>query len=459
MVQESSRVFDGFADNAGAGVRLRDAWHCRAASAIFSAPAVVAATGAVLLAGVEGVLQLVSFHGNPLWRCKLSSPIFAPIRVCGSLPGPPDLPASRFTSLAAAVFAAPGAMSGAAAGAYPTESRCPAAAAPATGPSATSGDVAGDGSALLAAAAAGAEPECMPAAAPLALVATQDGGLHCVDARSGNLIWRRALACGDPSGASGAALEARLGHAFASWSAHRFSSGVTPDDDLRVSHGAQGRSPAAGRAEGSCAQDAVDVWGSTASNDCPPGAAPVPDAVSAPRSDVAHLAMCSTSGAVAVLRCAGACPSSCQPEPLGGAREADGTPECKSRVIQGISGDAKVEAAGGTLQPGSLAASQGVRKSSPRRVTCEEGSGSPAGSQGLREPSADPGIACSASLEPGQVQWSQGSRDPSPNPGLGLPSLVAGSQLPAESFSAPVAFDGRMVLGCRDDHVYCLMWT
>lgn len=419
----------------------------------------VAASGAVLLAGVEGVLQSVSFDGNPLWRCQLSSPIFAPIRVRGPLPGPPVPPSSRLTSLAAAVLAAPGAMSGAAAGAHPTESRCPAAAAPAAEPSATSGSAAGDGSAFLAAAAAGAEPERMPAAAPLALVATQDGGLHCVDARSGSLIWRRALACGDPSGASGAALEAHLGHAFASWSAHRSSSGANPDDDPRVSYDAQGCSPAAGRAVGSCAQDAVDAWGSTASSDAPPGAAPAPDAASAPRTNFAHLAMCSTSGAVAVLRCAGACPSSRQPEPLGGAREADGTPECTSRVIQGVSGDAKVEAAGGTLQPGSLAASQGVCKSSPRRVTYEEGPGSPAGSQGFHEPSADPGIACRASLEPGQVQWSQGSRDPSPDPCLGLPSLVAGGQLPTESFSAPVAFDGRMVLGCRDDHVYCLMWT
>ena len=37
-------------------------------------------------------------------------------------------------------------------------------------------------------------------------------------------------------------------------------------------------------------------------------------------------------------------------------------------------------------------------------------------------------------------------------------SVVAGVQLPAESFSAPVAFDGRIVLGCRDDHLYCLTW-
>ncbi|KAK9825637.1 hypothetical protein WJX81_002282 [Elliptochloris bilobata] len=37
-------------------------------------------------------------------------------------------------------------------------------------------------------------------------------------------------------------------------------------------------------------------------------------------------------------------------------------------------------------------------------------------------------------------------------------SLVAGAHLPAESFSAPVAFDSRMVLGCRDDHLYCLAW-
>lgn len=441
------------------GVRLRDAWHCRAAKAIFSPPAVVAASGAVLLAGVEGVLQLVSFDGSPLWRCQLSSPIFAPIRVRGPWPGPPVAPPSRFTSHAAAVFAAPGAVSGAAAGAYPTESRCPAAAGPAAGPSAISGDAAGDRSALPAADAAGAEPERVAAAAPLALVATQDGGLHCVDARSGNPVWRRALACGDPIGASGAALEAHLGRAFPSWSAHRLSSGATPDDDLRVSRDARGCSLAAGGAKGSCAQDAVDIWGSTASNGAPPGAAPVPDAVSAPGTNVAHLAMCSSSGAVAVLRCAGACPLSRQPEPLGGAREADRTPECKSRVIQGVSGDAKAEAAGGTLQPCFLAASQGVCKSSPRRVTCEEGPGSSARSQGLREPSAESGIACRASLEPGQVQWSQGLRDPSPNPCLGLPSLVADGQLPAESFSAPVAFDGRMVLGCRDDHVYCLMWT
>ena len=37
-------------------------------------------------------------------------------------------------------------------------------------------------------------------------------------------------------------------------------------------------------------------------------------------------------------------------------------------------------------------------------------------------------------------------------------SVVAGAQLPAESFSAPVVFDGRIVLGCRDDHLYCLTW-
>ena len=453
-----SQVCHGVADDAGAGVRLRDAWRCRAAGAIFSAPAVVAGSGAVVLAGVEGIVQSVSFDGNPLWRCDLSSPIFAPIRMRGSLP---VSPMSLITSHAAAVAAAPGATSGAAAGAYPTNCPCPAAAAPIAGPSAEPGAAAGDSSEFLAV-AAGAEPGCAAAAAPLALVATQDGGLHCVDARTGRLNWRRALACGNPCGASGAALEAHLGHAVAFRSAHRFSSSVTPDNDPSMSHDVNSCSPAAGGAKGSCAQDAVDLRGarSRAGNDAAAGAAPAPDAVPAPGINT-HLALCSTSGAVAVLRCPGACPTSRQPKPLGGAREAGGTPVCESRMIQDVSGNAQVEAAGGTLQPGSLAASQGVHESSPRRVACEGtlGPGSAAGSQGLCEPRPNPGIACRGSLEPGQVPWSQGLHDLTPNPCLGSPSLVAGAQLPAESFSAPVVFDGRMVLGCRDDHLYCLTWT
>ena len=44
-------------------MRLREAWRCTAAGAVFAAPAAVPGSGAVVLAGVEGVLQAVSFHG------------------------------------------------------------------------------------------------------------------------------------------------------------------------------------------------------------------------------------------------------------------------------------------------------------------------------------------------------------------------------------------------------------
>lgn len=37
-------------------------------------------------------------------------------------------------------------------------------------------------------------------------------------------------------------------------------------------------------------------------------------------------------------------------------------------------------------------------------------------------------------------------------------SDVGAVQMPADTFSAPVAFGPFLVLGCRDDHLYCLRW-
>jgi hypothetical protein len=35
----------------------------------------------------------------------------------------------------------------------------------------------------------------------------------------------------------------------------------------------------------------------------------------------------------------------------------------------------------------------------------------------------------------------------------------AAAAMPAETFSTPLAFGGRMVFGCRDDHLYCVSWA
>ena len=40
----------------------------------------------------------------------------------------------------------------------------------------------------------------------------------------------------------------------------------------------------------------------------------------------------------------------------------------------------------------------------------------------------------------------------------GMSANVRLVQMPADSFSAPVAFNKFAVLGCRDDHLYCLEW-
>lgn len=167
-----------------------------------------------------------------------------------------------------------------------------------------------------------------------AFIACKDSSLLCVDVRAGRLIWRLAAACGAAIGLSGAAVDVPLGSLMASL--YRVGNPTAyPQTDAGSPSGGRG---AGGSCPGSGCADSLESHGERSS--------PVPlpcvaDAVSVPAPAHARLALCSASGAVAVLRVPGA-------------------------------------------------------------------------------------------------------------------SVVAGAQLPAESFSAPVAFDGRIVLGCRDDHLYCL---
>ena len=171
-----------------------------------------------------------------------------------------------------------------------------------------------------------------------AFVACKDGSLLCVDARAGHLIWRQAAACGAASGASGAAVDVPLGSLMQGL--HRGYNPITrPQTDAGSPSGGR---DAAGSCPGSGCADSLESHGECSG----PVHLPVPcapDGVIVPAPAHARLALCSASGAVAVLRVPGA-------------------------------------------------------------------------------------------------------------------SVVAGAQLPAESFSAPIAFDGRIVLGCRDDHLYCLTW-
>ncbi len=46
-----------------AEVQLREAWRCTATAAVLAAPAAVPGSGSDVLAGVEGMLQALSFHG------------------------------------------------------------------------------------------------------------------------------------------------------------------------------------------------------------------------------------------------------------------------------------------------------------------------------------------------------------------------------------------------------------
>jgi hypothetical protein len=41
-----------------------------------------------------------------------------------------------------------------------------------------------------------------------------------------------------------------------------------------------------------------------------------------------------------------------------------------------------------------------------------------------------------------------------PETAAAVPFVAAA--MPAETFSTPAAFGGRMVFGCRDDHLYCV---
>ena len=171
-----------------------------------------------------------------------------------------------------------------------------------------------------------------------AFVACKDGSLLCVDAHAGRLIWRLAAACGIPRGASGAAVEVPLGSLMAEMHREK-NSNTCPETDTGSPSGGR---DTAGSSPGSGCADRLDLHGVCSG----PGHSPAPcaaDAVSVLASAHARLALCSASGAVAVLQV-------------------------------------------------------------PRA------------------------------------------------------SIIAGAQLPAESFSAPVAFDGRIVLGCRDDYLYCLAW-
>lgn len=171
-----------------------------------------------------------------------------------------------------------------------------------------------------------------------AFVACKDGSLLCVDARAGRLIWRLAAACGAPSGASGAAVDIPLGSLVMGLQGCTNPS-MHPQPDTGSSGG---RRDAGGGTPGPVCADGLESQGECSGAGQLPLLCPA-DVVSLPASAHARLALCSASGAVAVLR----------------------------------------------------------------------------------RPSA---------------------------------SVVAGAQLPAESFSAPVVFDGRIVLGCRDDHLYCLTW-
>ena len=172
-----------------------------------------------------------------------------------------------------------------------------------------------------------------------ALVACQDGSLVCVCAHTGRLIWRLAAACGAPSGASGAAVEVPLGSLMAEMQGPR-----NPSIHLLPLAGNSGDGrQAGGDVPGPPCADSPQAQGGCSGA----GRLPLPrpaEAAGAPAAaHAARLALCSASGALAVLRWPGA-------------------------------------------------------------------------------------------------------------------SVAAGAQLPAESFSAPVVFDGRIVLGCRDDHLYCLTW-
>ncbi len=48
----------------------------------------------------------------------------------------------------------------------------------------------------------------------------------------------------------------------------------------------------------------------------------------------------------------------------------------------------------------------------------------------------------------------------SPEPAAAWRCLsLAAVAVPAETFSTPAGFDGKLVFGCRDDHLYCLSWS
>ena len=242
--------------------------------------------------------------GKRLWQLRLGALVFAPIRLHTLAPEPTAASGDEACSCCM----------------------------PASGPHAALAD-SDDNDDVAAGVLAHGLPETH------ALVACKDGSLQCVDARAGRLIWRLAAACGAPSGASGAAVDVPLGSLMV-----RLQGGKHPVVQPHPDTGSHGsRRGAGGGTRGRVCADSLVSPGECSGA----GLLEVPcpaDAVSLQTSARARVALCSASGALAVLR---------------------------------------------------------------------------------------------------------GPRDS---------RAVAGAQLPAESFSAPVAFDGRIVQGCRDDHLYCLTW-
>ncbi len=246
------------------------------------------------------------------------------------------------------------------------------------------------------------------AASAHALAACQDGSLHCVDVRDGRLVWRRAAPPGAaPGGRPGLALEARLGPAAPPPGA---GGAVAP---VRAPHAGAGRAPAAERGPGG--GEAAQACCEIRRNDSPrPGQQDAGQELGPAMPSARHLVLCAAGGAVAVMQRPGTPTRPAPHDPAGcppaGAREA--------------------------ALPGGSALAGG--------------------------PSGGPRATASGAEPHASRAYGKGSSAPDPSEPARhkciLPRTVAGAQLPAEAFSAPVAFDGRVVLGCRDDHLYCLTW-
>jgi hypothetical protein len=241
-----------------------------------------------------------------------------------------------------------------------------------------------------------------------ALAACQDGSLHCVDARGGRLVWRRPAAPGAaPGGRPGLALEARLGPAAPPPQAGGAAAPV------RAPHAVAGRATAAERGPGGA--EAAQPGRETRRSEPPRLGQQDPSRDLGPAAPSArHLVLCAAGGAVAVMQ----------------------RPGVPTRRAQGAVAGCTPARAGEAALPGSGALAGGLG-GAPRAAAC----------------GAEPG----ASTACGKGSLAPDPSDPAWHDCI-LPRTVAGAQLPAEAFSAPVAFDGRVVLGCRDDHLYCLTW-